>query len=57
MREASVVGLLALVGLANAFNVDVASRVVHQGPRQACPDDDCMFGFSVAQHREKGVPW
>lgn len=39
-----------------AFNVDVTSNVVHSGPRGAC-DQDCMFGFSVAQHREKGTPW
>merc|ERR1719411_1336892 len=29
--------------------------MVQEGPRATC--DDCMFGFSVAQHKEAGVPW
>ena len=47
-----------LVSLAtvSGFNVDVGSRVVHSGPRRSC-DRECMFGFAVAQHRERGVPW
>ena len=40
----------------SGFNVDVGSRVVHSGPRRSC-DRECMFGFAVAQHRERGVPW
>ena len=42
--------------VASGFNVDVDSRVVHSGPPRSC-DRDCMFGFAVAQHRERGVPW
>lgn len=40
----------------SGFNVDVNSRVIHNAPTDSCYND-CMFGFSVAQHREKGVPW
>ena len=40
----------------SGFNVDVNSRVVHSGPGRSC-DRECMFGFAVAQHRERGVPW
>ena len=43
--------------LATAFNVDVDSKVVHQGPTGSCDRDTCQFGFSVAQHRDKGTPW
>jgi hypothetical protein len=39
-----------------SFNVDVNSKVIHEGPRKSC-DGDCMFGFSVAQHKEQGQPW
>ena len=39
-----------------AFNVDVQSAVVHDGPRGSC-DRECMFGFSVAQHIENGRSW
>ncbi len=39
-----------------SFNVDVGSKVVHTAPRDSC-DGDCMFGFSVAQHRDQGTPW
>ena len=42
--------------MVSGFNVDVDSRVVHSGPRRSC-DRECMFGFAVAQHRERGVPW
>ena len=42
--------------LASGFNVDVNSKVVHTAPSSSC-DRDCMFGFSVAEHREKGQPW
>jgi hypothetical protein len=48
--------LLAAVTPSAAFNVDVASRIVHSGPRGTC-DGECMFGFAVAQHRERGTPW
>jgi len=48
--------LLAVPFAALAFNVDVDSNVVHSGPRGSC-DEECMFGFSVAQHRENGNPW
>jgi len=40
-----------------SFNIDTKSLVVQQGPRGSCGDADCMFGFSVAQHKEGGVPW
>lgn len=40
-----------------SFNIDTKSLVVQQGPRGSCGEDDCMFGFSVAQHKEGGVPW
>ena len=39
----------------HSFNIDTKNLVIQQGPRDTC--DDCMFGFSVAQHREAGVPW
>lgn len=40
------------------FNVDVDSKIVHSGPRGTCPKrEGCMFGFAVAQHRERGTPW
>jgi len=42
---------------ANSFNVDVNSKVIHTAPPSRCEDGDCMFGFAVAQHREKGQPW
>ena len=45
-----------LINSASAFNVDVNSKVVHSAPRSTC-DDECMFGFSVAQHKEKGKSW
>eukprot|EP00095_Tigriopus_kingsejongensis_P000289 maker-scaffold253_size237113-snap-gene-1.29 protein:Tk00289 transcript:maker-scaffold253_size237113-snap-gene-1.29-mRNA-1 annotation:"integrin alpha-v-like" len=45
-----------LLSSVHSFNVDVNSKVVHSGPRGAC-DQDCMFGFAVAQHREAGTPW
>ena len=41
----------------NSFNVDVTSKVIHNAPQTSCQDSDCMFGFSVAQHREQGQPW
>ena len=44
------------LNVCDAFNVDVNSKVIHEAPRQSC-DGDCMFGFSVAQHREQGQPW
>ena len=48
--------LLYSTAAVSGFNVDVGSRVVHSGPRRSC-DRECMFGFAVAQHRERGVPW
>jgi hypothetical protein len=53
---AAVTALAALMRPTHAFNVDVNSKVVHSGPRGSC-DADCMFGFSVAQHRDNGTPW
>eukprot|EP00092_Neocalanus_flemingeri_P010955 GFUD01011798.1.p1 GENE.GFUD01011798.1~~GFUD01011798.1.p1 ORF type:complete len:178 (+),score=19.46 GFUD01011798.1:299-832(+) len=47
--------LVATVNLVISFNIDTKSLVVQQGPKATC--DDCMFGFSVAQHKEGGVPW
>ena len=41
----------------NSFNVDVTSKVIHNAPARSCQDGDCMFGFSVAQHREQDKPW
>ena len=40
-----------------AYNVDVDSKVVHSAPRSRGCYDDCMFGFSVAEHKEKGQSW
>jgi hypothetical protein len=48
--------VVALLPPSAAFNVDVSSKVIHSAPRESC-DQECMFGFSVAQHRERGVPW
>ena len=52
----SVMMLCSTSVMVSGFNVDVDSRVVHSGPRRSC-DRECMFGFAVAQHRERGVPW
>lgn len=53
-----IFGLLIVSSICgvNSFNVDTDSRIVHTAPLASC-DNDCMFGFSVAQHREKGRPW
>ena len=48
---------LFLSGVVHSFNVDVTSKVIHNAPQRSCEDGDCMFGFSVAQHREKNQPW
>ena len=48
--------LSIMVTSSTAFNVDVGSKVVHNAPTRTCYDD-CMFGFSVAQHKEKGQSW
>ena len=40
-----------------AFNVDVGSKVVHSARNTRGCYDDCMFGFSVAEHKEKGQSW
>ena len=52
------IGLMVslMITTVSAFNVDVNSKIVHTAPRSTC-DDECMFGFSVAQHREKGQSW
>ena len=47
--------LLSLLASFHGFNIDTNNLVVQKGPRDSC--DDCMFGFSVAQHKEGGVPW
>ena len=47
--------LLVLINTSDAFNIDTKNLVIQTGPRDSC--DDCMFGFSVAQHSEAGVPW
>lgn len=52
----SALMLSIMVQPVSAFNVDVGSKVVHSAPRSTCYDD-CMFGFSVAEHKEKGQPW
>lgn len=39
------------VGLAAGFNLDTAGPLVHRGP------PDTYFGFSVAQHKDRGKPW
>ena len=44
-----------LATTAAAFNIDPGSAVVQAGPPATCTD--CMFGFSVAQHKEGGEPW
>ena len=51
----SLLLLLVLIQLSDAFNIDTKNLVIQKGPRDSC--DDCMFGFSVAQHSEAGVPW
>ena len=51
-----VLSLTLLISSGSCFNVDVSSKVIHAAPRDSC-DQECMFGFSVAQHRERGVPW
>lgn len=47
--------LIILATTAAAFNIDTGSAVVQAGPAATCTD--CMFGFSVAQHKEGGEPW
>ena len=47
--------LLSLLASCRGFNIDTKNLVVQEGPRDSC--EDCMFGFSVAQHKEAGVPW
>lgn len=34
-----------------AFNIDIQSAIVHQGPANS------YFGYSVAQHKDRGVSW
>lgn len=51
------ISLVAICALANsistlqAFNIDTHSPIVHQGPAGS------YFGYSVAQHRDRGVTW
>jgi len=52
-----LVTIFNMMRLGSAFNIDTQSLVVQQGPRDSCGDGDCMFGFSVAQHKEGGIPW
>lgn len=40
-----------LGGQVLAFNIDTQSAIVHQGPANS------YFGYSVAQHRDRGVNW
>uniref|UniRef100_T1JAK7 Integrin alpha-2 domain-containing protein n=1 Tax=Strigamia maritima TaxID=126957 RepID=T1JAK7_STRMM len=46
-----VILLLGGIGVARAFNMDLNSFVMHRGP------DDAMFGFAVAQHRDRATSW
>ena len=58
MFNVTLVLLLILCpGVILGFNVDVNSKIVHSGPPGTCNRADCMFGFSVAQHREQGQAW
>merc|ERR1719295_1427639 len=45
-----------LVEVVHPFNLDANNVVIQNRPPGSC-DKDCMFGFSVAQHSEAGVPW
>ncbi|RWS11316.1 Integrin alpha-PS2-like protein, partial [Dinothrombium tinctorium] len=43
--------LLCANALANGFNIDVDSALIHRGPTGT------YYGFSVAQHRDRGDSW
>lgn len=43
--------ILNEVSLIAAFNLDVVNYIQHDG------QDDSMFGFSVALHKEKEISW
>ena len=47
----SLVTIIAHIGLVTAFNIDVDSVVVYKG------EQDSLFGFSVASHRDQGNGW
>ena len=49
-------GILLAFTPAFAFNINIETAVIHSGPRDTC-DSECKFGFSVALHKEAGVPW
>ena len=46
-----VIIIVQLLGLVTAFNIDVDSVVVYKG------EEDSLFGFSVASHRDQGNGW
>ena len=56
MTMATVIKLVIIIvvqlgGLVTAFNIDVDSVVVYKG------EEDSLFGFSVASHRDQGNGW
>ena len=46
-----VIIIVQLLGQVTAFNIDVDSVVVYKG------EEDSLFGFSVASHRDQGNGW
>ncbi|CAB3370851.1 Hypothetical predicted protein [Cloeon dipterum] len=51
MAFSVVLCALVVLHLSSAFNVDTQNYVLHRGER------DSMFGFSVAQHLDRGKSW
>ncbi|RUS91582.1 hypothetical protein EGW08_000697 [Elysia chlorotica] len=55
LSQLAILALVVLVGLltppAVAFNVDLKSAVVHQGP------ENSLFGYAVAQHIDQSTNW